>query len=73
MDYENIILNKLLDKYETSKSMISDCNRSIILKVDKMAEYDIENYEEKKLFNDVVIDLESKGLISFKWKQHEKR
>ena len=36
-----------------------------------MKEYDIENYETKKLFHDIIFDLERKGLIFYSWKQHE--
>ena len=33
-----IILNKLLDKYEKSKSLTTNSNRRIVLKLDKMKE-----------------------------------
>ena len=73
MDYKNIILNKLLNKYEVSKSLVSNSNRKIILKVDNLKEYNIEDYEAKKLFHDIVFDLETKQLIFYSWKPHEKR
>ena len=70
---KSIILNKLLDKYEKSKSLVTNSNRRITLKLDKMKEYDIENYQAKKLFHDIIFDLERKGLIFYSWKNHEKR
>ena len=39
MDYKNIILNQLLNKYELSKSLVSNSNKKIILKLEKMKEY----------------------------------
>ncbi len=73
MDYKNIILNQLLNKYELSKSLVSNSNKKIILKLEKMKEYNIEDYETKKIFHDTVFDLERKKLILYSWKPHEKR
>ena len=73
MDYKSIILNKLLDKYEKSKSLVEDTSRRIILKVNTMKQYNIENYEEKNLFHDIVFDLEKKKIIYYSWKKYEKR
>ncbi len=73
MDCKNIILNELLNKYEVSKSLVSNSNRKIILKVDKLKEYNIEDYEAKKLFHDVVFDLEKKQIVFYSWKPYEKR
>ena len=73
MQYKNLLLNKLLDKYEKSKSSYADSNRRIILKMQELKEYDIENYEIKKLFHDIVYELENEQLIKYSWKQFEKR
>lgn len=73
MDYKKLILNKLLDKYETSKSAITESNRRIILKKEEIKEYDIENYESKNLFHDIVFELNKNELIDYSWKDHEKR
>lgn len=73
MDYKKIILNKLLDKYEVSKSLFAESNRRIILKIKDLKEYDIENYENKKIFHDVVNELEAEHVIYYSWKLHEKR
>lgn len=73
MNYKKLILNKLLDKYESSKSAIAESNRRIILKKEEIKEYDIENYESKKLFHDIVFELKKDELIDYSWKEHEKR
>ncbi len=68
-----MILNALLDKYEASKSLVEKCNRRILLKVEAMEEYDIEDFEAKTLFHDVIFDLEKEGLVLYAWKKHEER
>ena len=73
MNYKNMILNKLLDKYEKSKSSYTESNRRIILKMKDMYEYDIENYEAKKIFHDVVYELKNEEIIDYSWKLYEKR
>lgn len=73
MNYKNIILNKLLDKYEKSKSVYTESNRRIILKMKEINEYDIENYEVKKIFHDIVDELKNKRIIDYSWKTYEKR
>ena len=35
MDYKKVLLEKLLDKYEKSKSLYEETNRRIILKMKK--------------------------------------
>ena len=40
---------------------------------ENLKEYDIENYQEKKVFHDVVFDLKEKGLVFYSWKRNEKR
>lgn len=71
MNYKEIILNKLLDKFEKSKSYLQDTNRRIMLKVESIKQYNIQNYEEKMLFHEVVKDLKNKGIIDFKWVKFE--
>ena len=63
----------MLDKYESSKSVINQSNRRIILKIEEIKEYDIENYESKKLFHDIVFELKKDKLIDYSWKEHEER
>ena len=71
MNYKNIILNRLLDKYEASKSLTSKSNKRIMIKADSIKEYDIENYEIKKIFHDDIFYLENKELIYYSWKKYE--
>ena len=71
MNYKELILNKLLDKFEKSKSYLENTNRRIILKLDNLKEYNIQNYEEKVLFHEVVKDLKNKGLVDFSWVKFE--
>lgn len=72
MDKKEIILNKLLDKYEKSKSFQGDSNRRIILKMHEIKEYNIENYEEKEQFHDIIKELKRKGIIDdFSWEKFE--
>lgn len=73
MNYKNLILNKLLDKYEKSKSSYADSNRRIILKMQELKEYDIENFERKSIFHDFVYDLANEQIIEYSWKKHEER
>lgn len=73
MDYKKILLEKLLDKYEKSKSLYEETNRRIILKMKSVKEYNIEDYETKKVFHDSIHDLKSDGLIDYSWEPYEKR
>lgn len=72
MNYKCLILNKLLEKYEKSKSYSEECNRKIILNMSELREYDIENYEIKSLINSVIIELSEENLIDFAWQKYEK-
>ena len=73
MDDKRILLNKLLDKYEKSKAVYKESNRKIRIKMDELAEYDIEDYEKKRVFHDVVKELEKEGVIEYSWRAYEKR
>lgn len=71
MDYKEMLLNKLLDKYEKSKSTYTSTNRRIILKMKELKEYNIENFETKKVFHDIIYDLKSKNIIDYSWEMYE--
>ena len=71
MDYKKIVLNKLLDKYEKSKSIYAKTNRRILLKMKDLKEYDIENFETKKIFHDSMCDLKDKDIIDYSWEPYE--
>lgn len=67
MKTEEIILNKLLDKYEKSKSYVSNTNRKITIKLEEIREYNIEDYTIKTIWHDTVKELKSENLIDFSW------
>lgn len=69
MKIKEIILNGLLDKYEKSKSYNENTNRRILIKFKDIKEYDIENYENKILWHEIVKDLKSKALVDFSWEK----
>ena len=73
MNYKSLIINRLLDKYEKSKSLVEQSNRRVILKMNDFEQYDIENYETKKILHDVIFDLKNKNIIDYSWKEHEIR
>ena len=73
MEYQKILLEKLLDKYEKSKSLYEQTNRRIILKMKSVKEYNIENYEIKKAFHDSIYELKKDGIIDYSWEEYEKR
>ena len=73
MDEKEIILNKLLDQYEKSKSFQGDSNRRILLKMRDIKQYNIEDYEEKEQFHDIIKELKQKNIIEdFTWEKFEK-
>lgn len=71
MNYKILILNLLLEKYEKSKSYIEETNRRILIKAQHIKEYDIENFEEKSLFNSSVIELAQKNVLNYSWRKYE--
>ncbi len=71
MNIKEIILNKLLEKYEKSKSYTENVNRRILLKMSQIKEYNIEDYEKRQLWNSICVDLKNKGLINFDWEKFE--
>ena len=71
MNYKQIILNKLLNKYEKSKSYVKNTNRRIMIKAEEIKEYNTENYEQKILFHEILKELKTKGLIDFNYLKYE--
>lgn len=67
MKAKEIILNQLLDKYERSKAYVQNTNRRILIKLENVKEYDIEDYSIKTIWNDTVKELKTKKLIDFNW------
>lgn len=71
MSYKELILNKLLDKYENSKSYLQEINRRIILKLSNLKQYNIENYNEKICFHEIIKELKKKNILDFSWVKFE--
>lgn len=71
MNYKQIILNKLLDKYEKSKSYLKHANRRIIVKAQEIKEYNVENYEQKILFHEILKKLKAKRIVDFDYLKYE--
>lgn len=71
MKYKFVILNKLLDKYENSKSYLKDTNRRIMVKAEEIKEYDTENYEQKTLFHEILKELKLKELVDYNYLKYE--
>jgi hypothetical protein len=75
MDYKGVLLNRLLDKYERSKSYLgADSSRRVLLKLcsEEFPEYDIEKPELKELINSIVEKLASNDLVGYQWLKYEK-
>lgn len=71
MNYKQIVLNILLDKYEKSKSYLENVNRRVIIKADNIKQYNIENFEEKVIFHETIKELKNKNIIDFDWIRFE--
>ena len=71
MNYKEVILNALLDKYEKSKSYLNDVNRRIIIKAENIKQYHVENYDDKIVFHNIVKELKKKKLVDFSWIKYE--
>lgn len=71
MNIKEIILNKLLDKYEKSKSYTETTNRRIIVKMSEIKEYDIENYEQRELCHSILAELKKRKLIDLSWEKFQ--
>jgi len=75
MEYKRLILERLLDRYENSKSFKDDTSRRrrIMLKMTRgdMPEYDIEKPLIRETFNSVIRDLADMGLVQFEWAKYE--
>ena len=69
----SVILNHLIDKYESSKHLIEpgSSNRRVMIRTDKkkseFPEYDFETAAVRDAFNSAADTLEREGLISVEW------
>lgn len=68
---QSLLLSHLLDKYEKSKHLIQPdtSTRRVMLRIEKheFPEYAYEDAQIRDDWNDVVNDLESRGIISAEW------
>ena len=68
---QSILLSHLLDKYENSKHLThpGTSSRRVMLRIEKheFPEYAYEDAQIRDTWNDVVNDLETRGLISAQW------
>lgn len=67
----NVILNRLLDKYEKSKHLLEpgSSNRRVMLRIEKkeLPEYQHETVDIRDAFNRAARELEQERLISVEW------
>jgi len=71
MEYKKVILNKLLDKYENSKSYLKNTNRRIMVKAEEIKEYNTENYEQKMIFHEILKELKLKKIVDYNYLKYE--
>lgn len=68
---QNVILSRLLNKYENSKHLTrpGTSNRRVMLRVDKdeLPEYHRENVAVRDRFNQAAKNLEQQGLVQLEW------
>ena len=68
---QDVILSRLLDKFENSKHLTDpgSSNRRVMLRGDKkeLPEYQRENAAIRDRFNRAAMELERKGLIHLEW------
>lgn len=75
MNYQNVIINLLLDKYEQSRHFQGNArvNRRVALKFDKknFPLYDIERVDVKEAIHHAALELQQRGLITVEWMKFE--
>ena len=68
---EDIILSRLLDKYEKSKHLLEPgaSNRRVMLRTEKkdFPEYDYQDAEIRDAYNEAAKNLEQEGLVYIEW------
>ncbi len=76
MQYKKLLIERLLDKYEKSKSYTANAagNRRILLKLlqGDFPEYNLEKPEVRETLNSVIQEFTAKELVDFSWLKHEK-
>lgn len=68
---EDIILSRLLDKYEKSKHLLEPgaSNRRVMIRTEKkdFPEYDYQDAEIRDAYNEAAKNLEQEGLVYIEW------
>jgi len=76
-NYENLILEKLLDRYEKSAHyrQTATANRRVMLRLGPSSrdfqEYVIESLEIRLAINQAVLNLTAAGLVKFEWERYQ--
>lgn len=74
MDYQKVILNILLDKYESSKAFrTGETTRRIMVHLSKvkLLKKAYEDVDRKALLHDALRKLKDRGLLDFSWEKYE--
>lgn len=76
MNYKKLLLDRLLDKYEKSRSYSGQTisSRRILLKLlqGDFPEYNVEKTEIRETINSVIQEYAAKELVAYGWLKHEK-
>lgn len=75
MNYKKLILERLLKKYEKSKSFQgSSSQKRILIKMcrEEFPEYDVENTSIREYWNSTIEELSEQGLVDYSWLKFEK-
>lgn len=75
MNYKKLILERLLEKYEKSRTFLgSDSPRRILIgmRPDEFPEYNVENTYVREAWNSVIMELSDQGIVDYSWLKYEK-
>jgi hypothetical protein len=74
MSHKQLLLDKLLDKFEKSRAYLDEsaARRRVMINLStEFPEYDIEKSETRSLVNSIVHDLGEQGMVGYEWLKHE--
>ena len=76
MNYKKLLLDRLLDRYEKSRSysLQTISNRRILVKLlqGDFPEYNVEKTDVRETINSVIQECASRELVEYSWLKHEK-
>ena len=76
MNYKKLLLDRLLDRYEKSRSYSQQTisNRRIMVKLlqGDFPEYNVEKTDVRETINSVIQECASRELVEYSWLKHEK-